>query len=65
MHRGLPGVVFMKSVNLGSSESEFGASFNSTLLAWASEKFSSGSLMSSYVPSANKVVSICNAIFGI
>ena len=62
---GLPLVESIESVDFGSSESEFGASVNSTLLAWASEKFLSGSLMNSYVPSVNEVVSICNAIFEI
>ena len=55
-------MVSIESVDFGSSESEFGASVNSTMLAWASEISSSGSWMSSYVPSANDVVSICNAI---
>ena len=63
MHRGLPAVVSMESVGFGSSESEFGTSINSTTLAWASEISPSGFWMSSYVPSANDVVSICNAIF--
>ena len=65
MLRGLPLVVSIKSVDFGSSESEFEASINSTTSARASEKSLSGSWMSSYVPSANEVVSICNAIFGI
>ena len=55
-------MVSIESVGFGSSESEFGTSVNSTILAWASEKSPSGSWMSSYVPSANDVVSICNAI---
>ena len=58
MHRGLPVVVSMGSVGFGSSESEFGASVNSTMLAWASEISPSSSWMSSYVPSASDVVSI-------
>ena len=62
MHMGLPLVTSMKLVDLGSSESEFGASVNSTILAWASEKSPSGSWMISYVPSANDVGSVCNAI---
>ena len=62
MHRGLPVVVSIESVDFGSSESEFGASVSSTILAWASEKSPSGSWVSSYVPSANDVVPICNAI---
>ena len=33
MHRVLPVVVFMELVDFGSSESEFGASVNSTMLA--------------------------------
>ena len=64
MQRGLPVVISIKSVDLGSSESEFEVSANSTILAWASEKSPSGSWMSSYVPSANDVVSICNAVVG-
>ena len=64
MHRGLPVVVSIESVDFGSSESEFGASVSSTILAWASEKSSSGSWVSSYVLSANGMTSIWNAIFG-
>ena len=60
MHRDLPVLVSTKSVVFSSSESEFGASVNSTLVR-ASEKFPSGSWMSSYVSSANDV-SICNAV---
>ena len=52
------------SVGFGSSESEFGTSVNSIILAWASEKSPSGSWMSSYVPSTSEVVSIWNAIVG-
>ena len=63
MHWGLPVTVSIESVDFGSSESESGASVSSTTLAWASEKSPSGFWMSSYVPSANDVVSICNAIF--
>ena len=33
MNRGLPVLMSMKSVDFGSSESEFGASVNSTMLA--------------------------------
>ena len=62
MHRGLPIEVSIESVDFGSSESEFGTSINSAILVWVSELFPSGSWMSSYVPSANNVVSICNAI---
>jgi len=65
MHRGLPLQGSIGLVDFSSSESEFGASINSTTSAGASEKSSSGSWMSSYVPSANEVVSICNAIFEI
>ena len=54
----------MGSVDFGSSESEFGTSVNSTMLAWTSELSPSGSWMSSYVPSANGVISIWNAIIG-
>jgi len=64
MHRGLPSVVSIESVGFGSSESEFGTSVISAVLAWASEKSPSGSWMSSYVASANDVVSICNAVVG-
>ena len=60
----MPVVVFMESVDFGSSESEFGASVNSTMLAWASEISPSSSWMSSYVLSANGVISIWNAIVG-
>ena len=64
MHRGLPVEVSIESVDFGSSKSEFETSVNSAVLTWASEEISpSGSWMSSYVPSANDVVSICNAIF--
>ena len=62
MHWGLPVTVSIELVDFGSSESESGASVSSTTLAWASEKSPSGSWMSSYVPSANDVASICNAI---
>ena len=61
----LPVVVSMGSVGFGSSESEFRTSVNSTMLAWALEISSSGSWMSSYVPSASDIVSICNAVVGI
>ena len=64
MHRGLPVSVFIELVYLGSSELEFGASANSTVLARALEKSLSGSWVSSYIPSANDVVSICNAMIG-
>ena len=57
MHRAL-------SVGFGSSESGFGTSVNSTMLASASEKSPSGSWMSSYVPSISDIVSICNAVVG-
>ena len=65
MHRGLPLEGSIESVDLGSSESELGASINSTMLAGVLGNSSSDSWMSSYVPSANEVVSICNAIFEI
>ena len=64
MRQGLPSVVSIESVSFGSSESEFETSVNSTMLAWASEKSPSSSLMSSYVPSASDVVSICNGVVG-
>ena len=62
---GLPGVVSIGLVDWGSSELEFGASINSTTSAGVLEKSPSGSWKSSYVSSANEVVSICNAIFEI
>ena len=58
MHRVLPVVVSIKSIDFGSSESEFGASVSSTMLAWASEISLSDSWISSYVPSGNGVISI-------
>ena len=58
MHRGLPAVVSIESVGFGSSESEFGTSVNSTILAWALEISPYGSWISSYVPSASEVASI-------
>ena len=64
MHWVLPVVVSIESVDFGSSESEFGTSVSSTILAFASEKSPSESWMSSYVPSANGVISIWNAIVG-
>ena len=64
MHWSLPVEVSIESVCWGSSESEFGTSVISTVLTWASEKSPSGSWMSSYVASANDVVSICNAVVG-
>ena len=64
MHRRLPLVESMGSLAFGSSESEFGALVNSTTLAWASKISPSDSWMSSYVPSANNVVSICNIVVG-
>jgi len=64
MHWGLPLVKSIELVDWGSSESEYGASVSSTMLPWASEKSPSGSWMSSYIPSANGVTSICNAMIG-
>jgi len=58
MHRVLPVVVSIKSIDFGSSELEFGASVSSTTLAWASEISPSDSWISSYVLSANGVISI-------
>ena len=58
MCRGLPVLMSIESVDFGSSETEFGASVSSTILAWASEISPSSSWMSSYVPSASDVVSI-------
>ena len=54
----------IESVDFGSSESEFGNSVSSTLLACASEKSPTESWISSYVPSANGLISIWNAIVG-
>ena len=65
MHQGWPISVSIELVGWGSSELEFGALVNSTVLAWTSEKSPSGSWICLYVPLANDVVSICNAIFGI
>ena len=62
---GLPSVVSIKSVGFNSSESKFGTSVNSATLAWVSEKSSSGSWMSLYVPSTSDIISICNAVVGI
>ena len=47
MYRGLPVLMSIKSVDFVSSESEFGASVSSTILAWASEKSPSESWISS------------------
>ena len=58
---GLPLVTSMKLVDLGSSESEFGASVNSTMV-WASEESPSSSWISSYVLLTNDIISICNTI---
>ena len=58
MHRVLLVVVSIKSIDFGSSELEFGASVSSTTLAWASEISPSDSWISSYVLSANGVISI-------
>ena len=60
MHRGLPVLKSIESVDFGSSESEFGASVNS-MLVQALVKTPSGSWIYSYVPSTNDV-SICNAV---
>ena len=65
MHRGMPSVASIESVGFGSSESKFGTSVNSTILAWASEMSPSSSWMSLYAPSASEVVSIWNAVVGI
>ena len=64
MHWVLPVVVSIESVDFGSSESEFGASINSTTLAWASEISPSASWINSYVPYANGVISIWHATVG-
>ena len=64
MHRGLPSMLSIESVGFGSSESKFRTSVNSVTLAWASEISLSGSWISSYVPSASGVGSICNAEVG-
>ena len=62
MHRGLPLVTFIESVDFDSSESTFGTSVNSATLVWASEIFPSGSWISLYVPSTSDIISICNAV---
>ena len=54
MHRVLPILTSIESVDFGSSESEFGASVSSTILAWALEKS----------PSDSWINSIWNAIVG-
>ena len=56
--RSLPVLMSIDLVDFGFSESKFGASVSSIILAWASEKSPSESWMSSYVPSANGVISI-------
>ena len=61
MHQGLPVSVSIELVGWGSSELEFGASVNSTVLTWVSEKSPSSSWMSSYVPSTSGLTSIWNA----
>ena len=43
MYRGLPVLISIESVDFGSSESEFGVSISSTILAWASEESPFGS----------------------
>ena len=40
----------------------FRSSLSPVTLTWASEISSSGSSMSSYVPSTNDIISICNAV---
>ena len=65
MHRGLPLVTYIKSVEFDSSELEFGASVNSTTLAWVSEISLSGSWINSYVPLTSDIISICNAVIEI
>ena len=65
MHRGLPLVTSIESVDFDSSESMFETSVNSTTLVWALEISSFGSWISSYVPSTSDIISICNAVDGI
>ena len=62
MHRGLPLVTSTKLVSFSSSESGFRTSVDSATLTWASEIFPSGSWISSYVPSTNDIISICNVV---
>ena len=62
MHRGLPLMTSIESVNFDSSETSFGTSVNSTTWVWASEIFPSGSWMNPCVPSTSDIISICNAI---
>ena len=77
MHRGLPLVVSIKSVDFGSSESEFGASISFAMLvglhavhSWTSGSrpglryLPSSSWMASYILSTSDIISICNAIVG-
>ena len=58
MHRVLPVLVSIESVDFGSSESKFGTSVSSATLTLASEISPSGSWINLYVPSANGVISI-------
>ena len=60
----MPVLISTKSVDLGSSESEFGASVSSIILIWTLEESPSGSWLSSKVTSANGVISIWHAIVG-
>ena len=63
MHLVLPVLESIESVDFGSSESNFGTSVSSATLARASEISPSGSWINSYVPSANRLISImkCNS----
>ena len=60
MHRGLPLVVYIKTVDFGSSKSEFGASGSRS----GPRYLPSSSWISSYVPSISDIISIYNAIIG-
>ena len=52
----------IESVDFDSSESTFGTSVNSAMLAWTSKISPSGSWMNSYIPSTSDIISICNAV---
>ena len=62
MYQSLPVLMSKESVDFGSSKSEFGASVRSMTMALASKLSPPDSWMSSYVPYANGVISIWNAI---
>ena len=57
-------LVGLQAVHFSDSGFTFRSSLSSVMLTWTSKVSSSISWMSSYVPSANDVVSICNAMIG-